>query len=81
VLAGAYLKTKYGSTNFGMNLGITNTHIIIASYIGNAVAGWLRTSMGDYRPAMLMMLLFSGVALLIVMATSRSNSKAAFIDP
>lgn len=81
VLAGAYLKTKYGSTNFGMNLGITNTHIIIASYIGNAVAGWLRTSMGDYRPAILMMLLFSGVALLIVMTTSRSNSKAAFIDP
>ncbi|MEA4812246.1 MAG: MFS transporter [Anaerolineaceae bacterium] len=81
VLAGTYLKTRYGSLNFGVNLGITNMQIILASFLGNGIAGQIRTSTGSYQMALVLMLGFSLAALAIVLITTPLGSRAAFLNP
>ena len=70
VYAGTMIKEKYGQKNYGINLGITNLHMILASYLGNGLAGQIRTTSGNYRGALALMLGFGVISLLLFFITS-----------
>jgi OFA family oxalate/formate antiporter-like MFS transporter len=65
VYASTYIKERYGQKNYGMNLGITNIHMIIASFLGNGLAGQIKTGTSSYRGGLLMMLGYGLFALLL----------------
>ena len=71
VYAGTLIKERYGQKNYGINLGITNVHIIIASFLGNGLAGQIRTASGNYQGALTMMLGFGLTSLLLFFITIR----------
>ena len=71
VYAGTLIKERYGQKNFGINLGITNVHIILASFLGNGLAGQIRTTSGNYQGALTMMLGFGLISLLLFFVTTR----------
>ena len=71
VYAGTLIKERYGQKNYGINLGITNVHIIMASFLGNGLAGQIRTASGNYQGALMMMLGFGLISLLLFFVTAR----------
>jgi MFS family permease len=73
VYASTYIKECYGQRNYGMNLGITNIHMIIASFLGNGLAGQIKTGTGSYRGGLLMMLGYGLLALLLFFISNRSK--------
>ncbi len=66
VTVSAYIKESYGGRTYGINLGITNLNIAVASFIGPLLAGVLHARMHSYLPAFVLMLFFVLVAFLLV---------------
>lgn len=80
VYAGTLIKERYGQKNFGINLGITNVHIILASFLGNGLAGQIRTASGSYQGALMMMLCFGVVSLLLFLITTRVEKSKSMAE-
>lgn len=70
VYAGTLIKERYGQKNYGINLGITNIHMALASFLGNGLAGQIRTASGNYQGALAMMLGFGLMSLLLFFITA-----------
>jgi MFS family permease len=76
IVINAYIMNEFGNENFAMNMAITNIHLAIASLLGPAVAGYLKTSFGSYTPAFIVMILFGLCSLVLLFVNKKSNQKA-----
>ena len=63
---------EYGKEYFGINMAITNIHLAIASMLGPAVAGFIRTRFDSYTLAFVVMLALNGLGMLF-WAMNRKN--------
>jgi len=66
VTVSTYIKERYGDRHYGVNLGITNLNIVVASFIGPLLAGMLRSLWHSYLPAFVMMFMFVSVAFALI---------------
>ncbi len=66
VTVSTYIKERYGDGHYGVNLGITNLNIVVASFIGPLLAGMLRSTWQSYLPAFVLMFMFVSVAFALV---------------
>lgn len=77
VIAYTYIIDLYGQRYLGMNTGLLNTHIILASLFGSGVAGYLQSQAGHYGPALLFLLGLSTLALVIALGLYLQLKKEA----
>lgn len=81
VYASTYIKERYGQKNYGMNLGITNLHMIMASFLGNGLAGQIKTGTGSYQGGLTMMLGYGLLAALLFLVSIRIEKSSSGPKP
>ena len=59
-----FVRRRYGSNHYGMNIAVTNIYMILGSLLGTALAGAIKTQTGRYTLAFAAMLAFSAFGIL-----------------
>ncbi len=79
VVGTAYIRESFGRSHFSGNIALTNLHLAIASFMGPAVAGAIRTRAGSYTPVFAAMVLIAvaAAALLALSLRYAGKEKAA----
>ena len=72
--ASTYVKERFGMRYYGVNLGITNLNIVIASFAGPFLAGLLRARFASYMPAFGLMLIFIAASFLLALGLQGRRS-------
>lgn len=75
VVSTTYLRERYGRTHFGSIVAMTNLHLAVASFIGPAVAGAIRTQSGSYSIVFIAMILISIAALILLYLNIRQEKQ------
>ncbi|MFV0350777.1 MAG: MFS transporter [Oscillospiraceae bacterium] len=70
-----YIMETYGKEHFGMNMAVTNVHLAIASILGPAVAGYIKTAFGSYTYAFFVMIALSLLSLVLLAVKVKITGK------
>lgn len=65
VFTSIFIQKNYGQKYYGLNLGITNIHLVIASFVGSGLAGAVKTKTGSYTLVFLSTVIISIVSALL----------------
>lgn len=68
-----FVRSRYGSAHYGMNMAVTNIYMILGSFMGTALAGTIKTRTGEYTIAFIVMLGFSLFSVLFAFLLGRSE--------
>lgn len=66
-----FVRQRYGSAHYGMNIAVTNIYMILGSLLGTALAGAIKTQTGRYTLAFAVMLAFSALGILFAWLLGR----------
>jgi OFA family oxalate/formate antiporter-like MFS transporter len=70
-----FVRERYGSAHYGMNIAVTNIYMILGSILGTALAGTIKTQTGQYTLAFAVMLAFSAFGILFSLLLDREQRK------